>query len=386
MAGFLAVDHMGEPSTYGVVVPDPEHPFVAPLYLVEGKSPDLRLGRHASSVNPPTISPFEAPLQPNTATEKAIAVQTECVGAVVVRFTKYETDERAVEIGSGFSVGPGLVVTARHMVLHPSGDPAWKVTNIHFVLSEYIIASSVRPTDDKYPNYMCELLSTANIEGQPEEVQTQNGLKAWKTKYDAVFLAVSEDVYKRVGCLIPFSPSMTVDELPFVCAVGFPLRPNENAISYLFPMGIVLPGEERLITASQILEFRKQTLDGLFNFNFKMVSPGQLLDFETWNLFATKQMLRLSLTVIGGVSGGPCIITKLPHLFVGLTSGAFNGDKFNVAVSVHHPLFVAEYLDRVVPEFIELRKMPPPALQGYVNMYKNALSPEVYERFMALYH
>lgn len=145
--------------------------------------------------------------------QKEIADKTDCVGALVVWF-EAPTGERAMELGSAFSIGPGLLVTAKHVVIHPSNEPRWKCTSIHFVMKDVLvgkhflcfliysvnfvpIATSVKESDDKSPNYMCELLSILSVPGEAEKIQTSNGTKTWLTKFDVVFLAVSSNVFNR---------------------------------------------------------------------------------------------------------------------------------------------------------------------------------------------
>ena len=65
-----------------------------------------------------------------------IARQSSCVGALVVRLRK--GDELYTDVGSAFSVGPGLLVSAKHFILHPSGDPAWSLETAHFVMDRVV--------------------------------------------------------------------------------------------------------------------------------------------------------------------------------------------------------------------------------------------------------
>jgi len=383
--GFLVGDLTGEPSTYGVVVPDPETHFVAPLYRVEGSIGARRLGRNSSpKYTTEALLTFEEPLRPDSATELALASKTDCVGALVVVFIN-QNGEKSIEVGSAFSIAPSLLATARHLLFHPSGVPGWMIHSVHFVMKDTLIIATVREKDDSFPNYKCDLISDLDVASEvPEDkVQTSTGIRDWPTKYDIVFLGVSVKVYELVGCLVPFSCQQVP---PFVSSVGYPMPPKPRTVPYLFPTAATLPGEDRLISASKIIDLRNEALNQLFVFNNKMVSPGKVMDMhDNWSDLAHQNMLRLQLSVIGGISGGPCIVTLAPDQFVAILAGAFNCENFNVGVSVFHPLFVVEYLERVIPEFIEYQKPPPAAAKAFVDSHKDLIREEIYSTFMKMF-
>jgi len=375
---------LGEPIPYGVVVSHFELEVglqtsrTFPVYLVQGSrkkrvlirfTPDTIAGAPHDCEKPLTIAESSSPL----------AIASNCVGAIVCVFQNIKGEQKT-KVGSAFSVAPGILITAKHNLVDLD-EKGWSIAQIVFspkTSAKHLVRNALKGIENLANYHRCSLISNVQADFEKEKVTTSLGPKEWMIAYDVAFLSVSEEVYDEFGYLSPFSQHD--ESSPLISLIGYPGDPPARFLDAAFPTLWTYRGDTAKATTDQLRRVKDQYLRLIFSYDDKCVSPGEVLDFTgTWIsvLNQTTKMLRLAASSLNGISGGPCVHTLHPTRFVGILAGSFAGENCNFAVSVSHPAFAIEYLERVLPAFIK-KKIVPATVMSYAHLWKHVISPELF--------